>query len=217
MSDIENELMEIKWLAEAGSRTVEKLLKMDTVKTGQLLSSLYIYIERQKLLALSVIDRFHNAVPSGLVTDIPIPSTCQAGSCEIFEDEILRISIPLDIPKIKTAYTPETRQWWYSMARNAVLKAKQEYPSLPFYDRAFVIVDIHSPSPVTSANNWDTANRACNLVFNGLKGLLFHDDSVDHMAYAVTGRIDQNRHTDIYLCHFQQAGRMLDRVQKTHF
>lgn len=217
MSDIENELMEIKQLAEVAGKAVDKLLEMNTEKLGQQLSSLYIYTEQQKLLTLSVIDRFHNAVPGGLVTDIFIHPVNQTGSCEMLEDETLKISIPIDIPKIKTAYTSESRQWWYSMARNAVLKAKQEYLSLPFYDRAFVIVDIHSPSPITSANNWDTANRACNLVFNGIKGLLFHDDSVDHMAYAVTGRIDQTRHTDIYVCHYHYAGRMLDRLQKIYF
>lgn len=59
---------------------------------------------------------------------------------------------------------------------------------LPYFEKAFVEIEIVTPRGSNNARVWDTSNRAIQVVLNNLKGIFFHDDDVEHMAFSVVGR-----------------------------
>ena len=59
---------------------------------------------------------------------------------------------------------------------------------LPYFEKAFVEIEIVTPRGSNNARVWDTSNRAIQVILNNLKGIFFRDDDMEHMAFSVVGR-----------------------------
>ena len=70
--------------------------------------------------------------------------------------------------------------------RNGVVTLKIGEP-LPYFEKAFVEIEIVTPRGSNNARVWDTSNRALQVILNNLKGIFFHDDDMEHMAFSVAG------------------------------
>jgi len=66
-------------------------------------------------------------------------------------------------------------QHWKNMIHSAIGQATQQGP-LPYFEKAFVEIEIITPKGSNNVCVWDTSNRAINVVINNLKGIFFHDD-----------------------------------------
>jgi hypothetical protein len=216
MTDLELELKELVRQARGVIDSADALRRMDPVGVDRLLVRLHAQVWKQKIISLNVTERIQHILPPGLTELSPKAFDIQ-GTWEFFNTELLKISIPEDIPKVKAVSNSGIWQWWYDIVRNTVRAAVGNSGRIPYFDRAFVLVDIHSPFPTASPGGWDTSNRACNLIFNGMKGLLFRDDSVRYLSYGVTGKADPVRKTDVYICPAEHAGRVLDQVRNEGF
>ena len=75
---------------------------------------------------------------------------------------------------------------WLDMLHNAIHKASVGSP-LPYFKKAFVQIEIITPKGTDNAHVWDTSNRAIQVILNNLKGILFYDDDMEHMAFSVLG------------------------------
>lgn len=74
------------------------------------------------------------------------------------------------------------------MLHAAISEAAQPPGTLPFFERAFVAIEIITPRGSDNVGVWDTSNRAMQVILNNLKGIFFHDDDMEHMAFSVVGR-----------------------------
>lgn len=50
-----------------------------------------------------------------------------------------------------------------------------------------MVIHIATPRGSDNTKVWDTSNRAIQVILNNLKGVLFPDDDMEHMAFAVAG------------------------------
>ena len=91
---------------------------------------------------------------------------------------ILSFQEPLPSQKELTAAVEEH---WVDMLHAAFQKAAEQ-GTLPHFQKALVV--IHIATPRGSGN---TSNRAIQVILNNLKGVLFPDDDMEHMAFAVAG------------------------------
>lgn len=96
---------------------------------------------------------------------------------------MLTIREPLPAQKELTAAVEEH---WVDMIHTAFRKAAEQGP-LPHFRKAMVEIVIATPRGSDNTKVWDTSNRAIQVVLNNLKGVLFPDDDLEHMAFAVTG------------------------------
>ncbi len=83
--------------------------------------------------------------------------------------------------------TEAVEEHWKAMIHNAIREAAWQKP-LPWYEKAFVEIEIVTPSGSNNIRVWDTSNRAIQVIFNNLKGIFFLDDDMEHMAFSVVGR-----------------------------
>ena len=96
---------------------------------------------------------------------------------------MLIIQEPLPAQKELTVAVEEH---WVDMMHTAFRKAAEQGP-LPHFQKAMVEIRIATPRGSNNAKVWDTSNRAIQVILNNLKGIFFHDDDMEHMAFAVTG------------------------------
>ena len=75
---------------------------------------------------------------------------------------------------------------WKAMLHAAISDAAAQGP-LPYFEKAFVEIEIVTPRGSNNARVWDTSNRALQVILNNLKGIFFHDDDMEHMAFSVAG------------------------------
>ena len=80
--------------------------------------------------------------------------------------------------------------------------AKKE--SLPYFEKAMVEIEIITPKGTNNAQAWDTSNRAIQLILNNLKGIFFHDDDLEHMAFSVVGKWGEKGVTIIRISAFDK-------------
>ena len=73
------------------------------------------------------------------------------------------------------------------MLHAAISDAAAQEP-LPYFEKAFVEIEIVTPRGSNNARVWDTSNRAIQVILNNLKGVFFRDDDMEHMAFSVVGR-----------------------------
>ena len=66
-------------------------------------------------------------------------------------------------------------------------KRRRSRGALPHYQKALVVIHIATPRGSDNTKVWDTSNRAIQVILNNLKGVLFPDDDMEHMAFAVAG------------------------------
>ena len=83
--------------------------------------------------------------------------------------------------------TEAIEEHWKAMLHAAIGEAIQQGP-LPYFEKAFVQIEIVTPRGSNNAKLWDTSTRAINVIINNLKGIFFEDDNMEHMAFSVVGK-----------------------------
>jgi len=99
---------------------------------------------------------------------------------------VVTITIQEPLPSQKEL-TEAVEEHWKSMIHAAIREAAQQEP-LPWFEKAFVEIEIATPRGSSNARAWDTSNRAIQVILNNLKGIFFLDDDVEHMAFSVVER-----------------------------
>lgn len=99
--------------------------------------------------------------------------------------DVVTLTIYEPLPAMKRL-TEALEEHWKAMLHAAIAEAAQQEPP-PFFEKAMVEIKIVTPRGTNNANVWDTSNRAINVVINNLKGIFFHDDNLEHMAFSVVG------------------------------
>lgn len=95
----------------------------------------------------------------------------------------LRIDEPLPATK---KLTEAVEEHWKAMIHAAISDAAAQEP-LPYFEKAFVEIEIVTPRGSNNERVWDTSNRAIQVILNNLKGIFFRDDDMEHMAFSVAG------------------------------
>ncbi len=99
---------------------------------------------------------------------------------------VLTLTLREPLPAMKRL-TEAIEEHWKDMIHSAIWQAAQQGPP-PYFEKAFVEIEIVTPKGSNNVRVWDTSNRAINVVINNLKGIFFHDDDMEHMAFSVVGR-----------------------------
>ena len=76
---------------------------------------------------------------------------------------------------------------------------------LPYFEKALVEMEIVTPRGSDNARLWDTSNRALQVILDNLKGVLFEDDNMEHMAFSVVGRWGEKGVTIIRVSELDQS------------
>lgn len=117
--------------------------------------------------------------------------------------DILTLTIQEPLPAMKRL-TEAVEEHWKTMLHAAISEAAAQEP-LPFFEKAFVAIRIVTPRGSDNTRVWDTSNRAIQVILNNLKGVFFHDDNMEHMAFSVTGEWGKNGFTTIQILDFEQV------------
>lgn len=113
---------------------------------------------------------------------------------------VVILSIQEPLPAMKRL-TEAVEEHWKVMIHSAIKKAAQRGP-LPYFQKAFVEIEIITPRGSDNARVWDTSNRAINVIINNLKGIFFEDDNMEHMAFSVIGEWGEKGVTMIRVSEF---------------
>lgn len=100
---------------------------------------------------------------------------------------IVTLTIHEPLPAMKRL-TEAVEEHWKAMLHAAISEAAQPPNTLPFFERAFVAIEIVTSRGSDNARVWDTSNRAIQVILNNLKGIFFRDDDMEHMAFSVAGK-----------------------------
>ena len=93
---------------------------------------------------------------------------------------------------------------WLDLMQAATRKARQEKP-LPYFEKAFVQIKIITPRGADNTKVWDASNRAVNFIINNLKGVFFHDEDMEQMAFSVFGSWGEQGVTIIRVSAFDES------------
>jgi len=123
--------------------------------------------------------------------DFPAPATQEGALAEHRctgqnNAGVVTLTIQEPLPSQKEL-TEAVEEHWKSMLHAAIREAAQQKP-LPWFERAFVEIEIVTPRGSNNARVWDTSNRAIQVILNNLKGIFFLDDDMEHMAFSVVGQ-----------------------------
>lgn len=113
---------------------------------------------------------------------------------------VVTLTFAEPLPAMKEL-TAAVEEHWLELMQTAIGKARQEN-TLPYFEKAFVWIEIVSPRGTNHARAWDTSNRAINVIINNLKGVFFSDDDMEHMAFGITGRWGETGKTTIRILDF---------------
>lgn len=110
------------------------------------------------------------------------------------EDDIIILEFDEALPcqKIDDAYT--SRAHWRSMMNKALKTLFERYKALPYFQTAFVCVEVHKTS-----KSWDVSNRMLNLVINMLKGNFMPDDAIENLVICFKGKHSNCEKTVMYV------------------
>ncbi len=131
-------------------------------------------------------------------------ATAHSAGCQA--NDILTLTLWEPLPAMKKL-TEAIEEHWKDMIHSAIRQAAQQGP-LPYFEKAFVEIEIVTPKGSNNVRVWDTSNRAINVVINNLKGIFFHDDDMEHMAFSVVGHWGEEGVTTIRVSvfdHYQQS------------
>lgn len=183
-------------LPECGSPEVEQLHNMyDLVLRlqSQLLSVIYD-LETFSATAQQKPEKLAQQLSRGESKDISVTLT-------IYEP----------LPPMKRL-TEAVEEHWKTMLHAAISKAAQQEP-LPYFERAFVEIEIIRPKGSDNAKVWDVSNRAIQVILNNLKGIFFHDDDMEHMAFSVLGQWGEQGVTIIRISSFDKLQQIRANIQ----
>lgn len=101
------------------------------------------------------------------------------------ENRVVTLTIHEALPAMKYL-TVALEEHWKAMIHAAIEEAARQEP-LPYFEKAMVEITVITPRGTNNAKVWDTSNRAINVIINNLKGVIFLDDNMEHMAFSVVG------------------------------
>jgi len=128
-------------------------------------------------------------------------------------NNVLTLTLREPLPAMKRL-TEAIEEHWKDMIHSAIRQAARQGP-LPYFEKAFVEIEIITLKGSNNVRVWDTSNRAINVVINNLKGIFFHDDDMEHMAFSVVGRWGEEGAAIIRVSDFEhyQQGRKYELQQ----
>lgn len=116
--------------------------------------------------------------------------------------EALTLNFKEVLPSMKRI-TSESHEHWLNLIHNEIARLADQNP-LPYFEKAFVLIEITTLKPTNNQRLWDTSNRAINLVINNLKGIFFLDDNLEHMAFGVVGKWGYTVGTKVKIMDFNE-------------
>lgn len=116
-------------------------------------------------------------------------------------NDILTLTIQEPLPAMKRL-TEAMEEHWKTMLHAAISEAAAHGP-MPYFEKAFVVIHVVTPRGSDNAKVWDTSNRAIQIILNNLKGIFFHDDDMEHMAFSVVGEWGETGTTVIHILDFE--------------
>ena len=173
-------------------RKIEKLLPENQVQdTAQIEKAYELTLRlRSQLIAVRYdMEQFGTAAITPAVE--PVEQASQT------EKKMVVLTIPEPLPARKEL-TSNVEEHWIRMIHEAI--AQESITGLPYFEKAFVLIRIHTPRGTNNKRVWDTSNRAINVVINNLKGIFFDDDDFEHMACGIVADWDEIGHTEIRIC-----------------
>lgn len=177
-------------------KSIEDCLPEDGIPAAKQLYSMYDRVLRLRSQLLSVI--YDKETFVGIGQQEPIAKRKSDGTND---GAIVTLTFDEPLPAMKEL-TAAVEEHWLDMMQAAIRKGRQENP-LPHFEKAFVQIEIISPRGTNHARVWDTSNRAINLIINNLKGVFFHDDDMEHMAFGVTGNWGKTGTTIVRISNFE--------------
>ena len=197
-----------KTLAEIGECLLEK--GAPTPKQLQRMYELTLRLQSQELAAIYDMEAFGSPAAQERRTLAQQHSGGENRNGVV----ILRLDEPL--PSMKKL-TEAVEEHWKAMLHAAISNAAAQGP-LPYFEKAFVEIEIVTPRGSNNARVWDTSNRAIQVVLNNLKGIFFRDDDMEHMAFSVAGRWGEKgvtilRISDYAQINANQGHQVLDEKQ----
>ena len=167
-----------KTLAEIGECLPEK--GAPTPKQLQRMYELTLRLQSRELAAIYDMEAFGSPVAQERRTLAQLHSGGENRNGVV----TLRLDEPL--PSMKKL-TEAVEEHWKAVLHAAISDAAAQEP-LPYFEKAFVEIEIITPRGSNNARVWDTSNRAIQVILNNLKGIFFRDDDMEHMAFSVVGR-----------------------------
>ncbi len=122
--------------------------------------------------------------------------------------DTVTLTIAEPLPSMKKL-TEAVEEHWKAMVHAAIAQAAQQSP-LPYFQKAFVEIEITTTRGSDNTRLWDTSNRAINVIINNLKGIFFEDDNIEHMAFSVVGRWGARGSTIIRISKFGASDQFRD-------
>ena len=177
-------------------RKIEKLLPENQVQdTAQIEKAYELTLRlRSQLIAVRYdMEQFGTAAITPAVE--PVEQASQT------EKKMIALTIPEPLPPRKEL-TCNVEEHWIQMIHDAI--AQESQTGLPYFEKAFVLIRIHTPRGTNNKRVWDTSNRAINVVINNLKGIFFDDDDFEHMACGIVADWGEIGHTEIRICALEE-------------
>ena len=183
-------------------RKIEKLLPENDVQDAAQLEKAYALTLRLRSQLIAV---RHDMEQFG--TAALTPEKEPAPHAPRNEKKMVALTIPEPLPARKEM-TSNVEEHWIQMIHDAI--AQESQTGLPYFEKAFVLIRIHTPRGTNNKRVWDTSNRAINVVINNLKGIFFDDDDFEHMACGIVADWGEIGQTEIRIC-------ALEEQEKHHF
>ena len=118
------------------------------------------------------------------------------------------LTINETLPSFKEL-TSTTADYWQDLIQFVIEKsAENQIP--PYFDKAFVWIEITKQKYSDNSKLWDTSNRAINLIINNLKGAFFKDDNLEHMAFGVVGKWGDFGQTVVKIMPFERFEKLIE-------
>ncbi len=176
-------------------KTLEKHLQEDQLYKA------YDQILRMRSQVIGVIhDREQFGTGEAPVKKRP---ACQTRSTE---KQMVMLTIPELLPAMREL-TGAVEQHWVDMIHDAI--AKEAETGLPYFEKAFVWIEITAPRGTKNPKVWDTSNRAINVIINNLKDIFFWDDNFEHMAFGAEASWGESGETRVYIMDAVEARKRL--------
>ena len=99
--------------------------------------------------------------------------------------------------------TSAVHDYWLELIHGAIRELAQRQKP-PYFDKAFVLIEITTSKHTDNTQLWDTSNRSINLVINNLKGIFFKDDNLEHLAFGAVGKWGERGKTVIQIMSFER-------------
>lgn len=179
---------------------IERCLPEGGAPTRKQLCQMYDRVLRLRSQLLSVIYAQETFGATGRQERERIAERLSAGASD---GAAVTLTFEEPLPAAKEL-TAAVEGHWLDLMQAATRKARQEKP-LPYFEKAFVQIKIITPRGADNTKVWDASNRAVNVIINNLKGVFFHDEDMEHMAFSVVGSWGEQGVTIIRVSAFDES------------